>query len=90
MALATSKTGARIRAVGLPLCLLLSIPLAASGAESAEARVDRVLRETPLIDGRRGWTDSDVAKLAGGNLLRVMAGAEQVAAGLREKRNRST
>jgi membrane dipeptidase len=51
MALATSKTGARIHAVGLPLCLLLSIPLAASGAESAEARVDRVLRETPLIDG---------------------------------------
>jgi membrane dipeptidase len=39
---------------------------------------------------RRGWTDSDVAKLAGGNLLRVMAGAEQVATRLRDKRNRST
>jgi membrane dipeptidase len=32
---------------------------------------------------RRGWTDAEVAKLAGGNILRVMAGAEQVAARLR-------
>jgi membrane dipeptidase len=29
---------------------------------------------------RRGWTDADVAKLAGENLLRVMGSAEQVAA----------
>jgi membrane dipeptidase len=34
----------------------------------------------------RGWTDSDVAKLAGGNVLRVMAEAERVAATLRETR----
>jgi membrane dipeptidase len=34
----------------------------------------------------RGWTDSDVAKLAGGNVLRVMAEAERVAVTLRETR----
>jgi membrane dipeptidase len=34
----------------------------------------------------RGWTDSDVAKLAGGNVLRVMAEAERVSATLRETR----
>lgn len=32
---------------------------------------------------RRGWSDADVAKLAGENVLRVMAEAEQVAAKLR-------
>ena len=32
---------------------------------------------------RRGWTDADLAKLAGGNVLRVMAEAEQVAKRLR-------
>jgi membrane dipeptidase len=35
---------------------------------------------------RRGWTDSDVAKLAGLNVLRVMEQAEQVAARLRAAR----
>lgn len=35
---------------------------------------------------RRGWTDSDVAKLAGLNVLRVMAQAEQVAARLQAAR----
>ncbi|MEA3106045.1 MAG: rane dipeptidase [Gammaproteobacteria bacterium] len=34
----------------------------------------------------RGWTDTDVAKLAGGNVLRVMAEAERVAATLRGTR----
>ena len=29
---------------------------------------------------RRGWSDVDVAKLAGGNILRVMEGAERVKA----------
>ncbi len=29
---------------------------------------------------RRGWSDADIAKLAGGNVLRVMAQAERVAA----------
>jgi membrane dipeptidase len=32
---------------------------------------------------RRGWTDAEIAKLAGGNLLRVFAEAERVAARLR-------
>jgi membrane dipeptidase len=32
---------------------------------------------------RRGWTDAEIAKLAGGNLLRVFAAAERVAAKLR-------
>jgi membrane dipeptidase len=32
---------------------------------------------------RRGWSDADLAKVAGGNLLRVMAAAERVSARLR-------
>jgi membrane dipeptidase len=39
---------------------------------------------------RRGWTDSDIAKLAGGNVLHAMAGAERVAAKLRETRAASS
>jgi membrane dipeptidase len=35
---------------------------------------------------RRGWSDSEVAKLAGLNMLRVMEEAEQVAARLRVAR----
>ncbi len=35
---------------------------------------------------RRGWTDADIAKLAGENVLRVMAAAEKVAAKLRAER----
>ncbi|HEX4241286.1 MAG TPA: dipeptidase [Steroidobacteraceae bacterium] len=35
---------------------------------------------------RRGWTDADVAKVAGENVLRVMASVEQVAARLRTQR----
>ncbi len=35
---------------------------------------------------RRGWTDSEVAKLVGENVLRVMAAAERVAAKLRAAR----
>ena len=31
---------------------------------------------------RRGWSDADIAKLAGGNMLRVMAAAERAAATL--------
>jgi membrane dipeptidase len=34
---------------------------------------------------RRGWSDSDLAKLAGGNVLRVMRRAEAVAAALRNE-----
>lgn len=35
---------------------------------------------------RRGWSDADLAKVAGGNLLRVLSGAEQAAAQLRKQR----
>jgi membrane dipeptidase len=38
---------------------------------------------------RRGWSDADVAKLAGGNLLRVFAEAERVATRLRATRGPS-
>ncbi len=31
---------------------------------------------------RRGWSDANIAKLAGGNILRVMAGAEKTAASM--------
>jgi membrane dipeptidase len=34
---------------------------------------------------RRGWSDSDLAKLAGGNVLRAMERAERVAASLRRE-----
>jgi membrane dipeptidase len=34
---------------------------------------------------RRGWSDGDVAKLAGGNVLRVMADCERIAASLRSQ-----
>ena len=39
---------------------------------------------------RRGWSDADLAKLAGGNVLRALAGAEQVAARLRRERPASS
>jgi len=39
---------------------------------------------------RRGWTDADLAKLASGNILRVMQEAEKVAARLQRERPAST
>ena len=38
---------------------------------------------------RRGWSDADIAKLAGENLLRAMAAAEKVSARLRETKTAS-
>jgi membrane dipeptidase len=38
---------------------------------------------------RRGWSDSDLRKLAGENLLRVMERAERVAADLQRERRPS-
>ena len=35
---------------------------------------------------RRGWSDADVAKVAGENVLRVMSAAENVAAKLRAQK----
>jgi membrane dipeptidase len=39
---------------------------------------------------RRGWSDADLRKLAGGNVLRVLAQAEQVAKRLQRERPPST
>jgi membrane dipeptidase len=39
---------------------------------------------------RRGWSDDDLRKLAGGNLLRAMKAAERTAARLRKIREPST
>jgi membrane dipeptidase len=39
---------------------------------------------------RRGWSDADLAKLAGGNMLRVMRGAEVSAARIQRQRPAST
>jgi len=39
---------------------------------------------------RRGWTDADIAKVAGGNVLRVMAKAEQVSVQLQAQELPST
>ncbi len=39
---------------------------------------------------RRGWSDADIAKVAGGNLLRVLADAERVAVKLSQQRTASS
>jgi membrane dipeptidase len=39
---------------------------------------------------RRGWSDADLAKLASGNVLRVLKQAEQVSARLKKQRKPST
>ncbi len=39
---------------------------------------------------RRGWSDADLAKLAGGNIVRTLAAAETVAARLQKERPPST
>ncbi len=55
------------------------IPDAPMGLEGVD-RYPALLEELM----RRGWSDNDIAKLAGENLLRVMSSAEQVGARLRE------
>jgi len=57
------------------------IPAAPVGLEGVD-RYPALLEE--LL--RRGWSDADVAKVAGENVLRVMAATEQVAARLRATR----
>jgi len=39
---------------------------------------------------RRGWSDADLIKLAGGNILRVMRGTEVAAARIQRRRPAST
>jgi membrane dipeptidase len=60
------------------------IPDAPQGLEAVD-RYPALLAE--LL--RRGWSDADVAKVAGENVLRVMAGAERVALKLRAVRGAS-
>jgi membrane dipeptidase len=55
------------------------------GIEETPQGLEGVDRYPALLEElmRRGWTDADVAKVAGANVLRVLAAAEQVAARLR-------
>ncbi len=55
------------------------------GVPDAPVGLDSVDRYPALLAElmRRGWSDADIAKLAGDNVLRVMASAEQVAVRLR-------
>jgi membrane dipeptidase len=61
------------------------------GMPDAPVGLDNVSRYPALLAElmRRGWSDADVAKLAGENLLRVMAAAEHVAENLRATRGAS-
>lgn len=53
---------------------LAELPQGMSGVESYPALLLELMK--------RGWSDADIAKLAGGNVLRVMAAAEKVSAGM--------
>ncbi len=57
------------------------------GIEDAPVGLEGVNRYPALLAElmRRGWTDADIAKLAGGNVLRVMADVERVATTLRDR-----
>ena len=58
------------------------------GIPDAPIGLEAVDRYPALLEElmRRGWSDADVAKVAGDNVLRVMAAAEQVSARLRRTR----
>jgi membrane dipeptidase len=62
------------------------------GIEDAPVGLEGVDRYPALLEElmRRGWTDSDIAKLAGENLLRVMAAAEKAAVTSRAARPASS
>ncbi|WP_420144228.1 dipeptidase [Sphingobium sp.] len=51
-----------------------SLPQGLTGVQTYPALLAELMR--------RGWSDADIAKLAGDNVLRVMAAAEKVAAGM--------
>ena len=61
------------------------IPVTPAGLEGVD-KYPALLAEL----ARRGWSDADLAKVAGGNLLRVLAKAEEVSARLRATRLPST
>jgi membrane dipeptidase len=56
------------------------------GIPDAPKGLEDVSRYPALLEElmRRGWSDADIAKLAGENILRVLAGAEKTAASLRD------
>jgi membrane dipeptidase len=58
------------------------------GIGDAPVGLDGVDKYPALLEElmRRGWTDADIAKIAGENVLRVMAAAEKVAVKLRASR----
>jgi membrane dipeptidase len=58
------------------------------GIEDTPVGLEGVDRYPALLEElmRRGWTDAEIGKLAGDNLLRVMAAAEKVAVTLRAAR----
>jgi membrane dipeptidase len=60
------------------------IPVTPTGLESVE-KFPALLEEL----ARRGWSDADLAKVAGGNMLRVMREAETVAKRLQQKERAS-
>jgi membrane dipeptidase len=62
------------------------------GAEAWPEGLEDVSRYPVLFAEliRRGWSDADLAKLASGNILRVMRQAEEVAARLHRERPAST
>jgi len=62
------------------------------GIPEAPTGLDGVDKYPALLQelARRGWSDADLAKVAGGNLLRVLARAEEVSARLRATRLPST
>jgi membrane dipeptidase len=57
---------------------ITSTPVGLEGVDKYPALLEELMR--------RGWTDADIAKLAGGNVLRVMAAAETVSQRLRAAR----
>jgi membrane dipeptidase len=61
------------------------------GIPDAPVGLENVSRYPALLKElmRRGWSDADIAKLAGENVLRVMAAAEHVAENLRATRSPS-
>lgn len=59
-----------------------ALPTGLEGVETYPALLAELLR--------RGWSDADVAKLAGGNMLRVMRANERTAARLQRERPPST
>jgi membrane dipeptidase len=57
------------------------------GIEDTPSGLDGVDKYPALLSElmRRGWTDADIAQVAGGNVLRVMAETERIARNLRDR-----